>query len=86
MTQVVGGGEVRRFGGLCRAKHAVVEASILASRLRFLPQDEILGELIRLDALVEKTGGREEREAMEFIRAHVASKTSIGRLVPGGER
>jgi hypothetical protein len=85
-TRVVGGGEVRQFGGLCRAKHAVVEASILASRLRFLPRDEIFGELARLDALVEKTGGREEREAMEFIRAHVARKTSIGRLVGGGER
>ena len=86
VTRVVGGGEVRQFGGLCRAKHAVVEASILASRLRFLPRDEIFGELARLDALVEKTGGREEREAMEFIRAHVARKTSIGRLVRGGER
>ena len=86
VTQVVGGGEVRQFDGLCRAKHAVVEASILASRLRFLPRDEILGELLRLAALVEKTGGPEEREAMEFIRAHVAKKTSIGRLVRGGER
>lgn len=84
VTRVVGGGEVRQFGGLCRAKHAVVEASILASRLRFLPREEILGELTRLDALVEKTGGREEREAMEFIRAHVARKTVAGYPVGGG--
>ena len=84
VTQVVGEGEVRRFGGLCRAKHAVVEASILASRLRFLPRDEILGELTRLDALVEKTGGRQEREAMEFIRAHIARKTVAGSPVRGG--
>ena len=84
VTRVVGGGEVRQFDGLCRAKHAVVEASILASRLRFLPRDEILAELTRLDALVEKTGGRQEREAMEFIRAHIAKKTSAGHVARGG--
>lgn len=87
VTRVVGRGEVRPFGGLCRAKHAVVEASILASRLRLLPREEILGELTRLEALVEKTGGREEREAMEFIRAHIARKTSAGHPVgEGGKR
>ena len=32
----------RPFAGLCRAKHAVVEASILASRARRLPKDEVL--------------------------------------------
>ena len=76
VTQVVGGGAVRQFGGLCRAKHAVVEASILASRLRFLPRQETLKELDGLDALVEKTGGPTEREAMDFILAYIAGKLS----------
>src|SRR5439155_806045 len=35
ITRVVGAGTLRPFVGLCRAKHAVVEASILAPRLRF---------------------------------------------------
>jgi len=71
ITRVVGAGTLRPFVGLCRAKHAVVEASILASRLRFLPLPEILAEIGRLEALVEKTGGPREREALLLIRSHV---------------
>jgi uncharacterized protein len=71
LTDVVGEGHLRPFSGLCRAKHAVVEASILASRRRLLPLEAILGELARLDELVEKTGGSREREAMAFIRAYL---------------
>ena len=71
-TRVVAGAEGRPFAGLCRAKHAVVEASILASRARRLPKDELRRELERLDPLVDKTGGPAEREAMAYVRAHVA--------------
>jgi hypothetical protein len=71
VTRVVGRGERRPFPGLCRAQHAVVEASILASRRHLLRLEEILGELARLDELVEKTGGDREREAMTFIRAYL---------------
>jgi uncharacterized protein len=71
-TRVVATGVGRPFAGLCRAKHAVVEASILASRVRRLPHAEILAELGRLDPLVDKTGGPAEREAMAYIHAHVA--------------
>jgi hypothetical protein len=78
VTKVVGGGELRPFAGLCRAKHAVVEASILASRLRLLPPDETLRDLDRLDALVDKTGGPDERKAMDFIRAYVATRLAQG--------
>jgi hypothetical protein len=71
-TRVVAGAEGRPFAGLCRAKHAVVEASILASRARRLPKDELWRELARLDPLVDKTGGPAEREALAYVRAHVA--------------
>src|SRR5262249_58934071 len=37
-TRVVAAAEGRPFAGLCRAKHAVVEASILASRARRRPR------------------------------------------------
>jgi hypothetical protein len=73
-ARVVAGDVGRPFAGLCRAKHAVVEASILASRARRLPRDEVLRELDRLDPLVDKTGGPSEREAMAYIRAHVARR------------
>jgi hypothetical protein len=74
VTRVVGRGEVRQFAGLCRAKHAVVEASILASRIRRIRGEEVRRDLERLAILVEKTGGPDERQAMEFIRAYVAGK------------
>jgi hypothetical protein len=74
VTRVVGRGEGRPFAGLCRAKHAVVEASILASRLRRLPLPQVLTELDTLETLVDKTGGPREQEAFRFIRAFVAQR------------
>jgi uncharacterized protein len=76
LTEVVDGGHLRPFCGLCRAKHAVVEASIIASRLRFFPVADVRRELERLRVLVEKTGGAQEHAAMDFIHAHVARRTT----------
>ena len=66
-TVVVGGGTGREFLGLNRARHAVLEASILASRARILPAEDIRAELPRLQVLVDKTGGPREREAMDYV-------------------
>ena len=68
-TVVVRGGIGREFLGLNRARHAVLEASILASRARMLPAGDIGAELRRLQVLVDKTGGPREHEAMEYVRA-----------------
>jgi uncharacterized protein len=70
-TVVVDGGTGREFLGLSRARHAVLEASILASRVRMLPAEEIAAELRRLQVLVDKTAGPLEREAMEYVTRHV---------------
>jgi hypothetical protein len=78
-TRVVASGVARPFVGLCRGKHAVVEASILASRLRLRPRAEVLAEIEKLEVLVEKTGGRGERQAMAFIRAYIARRGGDGR-------
>jgi hypothetical protein len=61
--------------GLCRARHAAVEASILASRLRWLGAEHVQAELARLQELVDKTAGSRERAAMEYVRRHVAERT-----------
>ena len=61
----------KSYGRGANAVHAVVEASILASRRRLLAPEAIRGELGRLDELVEKTGGPREREAMAFIRTYL---------------
>jgi hypothetical protein len=70
-TVVVGAGTGREFLGLNRARHAVLEASILASRVRLLDAAEIRAELQRLQVLVDKTGGPREHEAMAYVRAVV---------------
>jgi uncharacterized protein len=61
--------------GLCRARHAAVEASILASRLRWLGADHVVAELGRLQELVDKTAGPCERAAMDYVRRYVAERT-----------
>ncbi len=66
-TVVIDAGAGREFLGLNRARHAVLEASILASRARMLPPEEIAADLRRLQVLVDKTAGPREREAMDFV-------------------
>ncbi len=61
--------------GLCRARHAAVEASILASRLKWLGAEHVRTELDRLQELVDKTAGPRERAAMDYVRHHVAQRT-----------
>ena len=70
-TEVVDGGRIRDFFGFNRAKAAVVEAAILATRVHLLPRDTILADLARLAVLVEKTGGRAERSAFAFLEEYV---------------
>jgi uncharacterized protein len=70
-TVVVGGGVGREFLGFNRACHAVLEASIVASRARMLDAEVVRGELERLQVLVDKTAGPREREAMAYVRSVV---------------
>lgn len=69
--EVVHAGRLRDFFGFNRAKHAVVEAAVLATRTAFLPLDEMATEFRKLAAIVEKTGGPDEREAMNLLQAHL---------------
>jgi uncharacterized protein len=71
---VVASGRLRDFFGFNRAKHAVVEAAILATRTDFLPADEILSQFERLKIMVDKTGGPAEHRAFDFLAAFVQSR------------
>lgn len=64
----------RDYWGLNRAKHAVVEAAILTTRLYLLPRNEIDAEFRKLKVWVEKTGGPKEREAFAFVESYVAER------------
>src|SRR5713101_7330212 len=66
-AEVVHSGRLRDFFGLNRAKHAVVEAAILATRTEFLPLDEIEADYRKLAVLVSKTGGEEEHRAFALL-------------------
>jgi len=71
---VAAGTGVRQPLGLCRARHAAVEASILASRLRWLGAAHVQAELARLQELVDKTAGPQERAAMDYVRRYVSER------------
>jgi hypothetical protein len=70
-AEVVHAGRLRDFFGFNRAKHAVVEAAILATRTAFLPREQIEAEYRKLAPLVQKTGGERERQAFAFLEAFV---------------
>ena len=65
-------GRLRDFFGFNRAKHAVVEAAILATRTDFLPLEAIDAEFHKLATIVAKTGGAQEHRAFDLLRGHVA--------------
>ena len=70
-TRVVHVERIRDFFGFHRARHAIVEAAILATRTEILPIDHILRQLDELRMLVDKTGGEKERRAFSLLREHV---------------
>ncbi len=69
--QVIDQGRVRDFFGFNRAKHAVLEAAILATRTALLPAAEVQQELDRLAVIVEKTAGPSEQRAFSLLQTHI---------------
>ncbi|MBY0528371.1 MAG: DUF447 family protein [Gemmataceae bacterium] len=82
-VEVIHTAHVREFFGFNRAKHAVVEAAILATRTDFLPLEEIEADYRKLAVIVAKTGGPAEQEAFDFLRAHVRRVTEERALAGG---
>jgi uncharacterized protein len=74
-TAVVHHGTRREFVGFNRARSAVLEAAILATRLHLIPRNEIEAELARLETIVDKTAGPREREAMALLTRYVRSSS-----------
>ncbi len=66
----------RDFWGFNRAKHAVIEAAILATRLEFLPAKEIHDQFLSLQTIVGKTAGQKESRAFETLRLFVSQHPS----------
>jgi hypothetical protein len=83
-AEAVAEGRLRDFFGLNRAKHAVVEAAILATRVAFLPPAEILADYRKLGILVDKTGGAAEHEAFDLLTGYVREQARSRGFDPDG--
>lgn len=70
-ARIVDQGRLREFFGFNRAKHAVIEAAILATRVNLLSDEVVLNDMERLAIIVMKTGGHQERRAFEFLREFI---------------
>ncbi len=73
-TRVVHRGFRREFIGFNRARHAVLEATILATRTHLVPMEQIREEVARLQVIVDKTAGPREQEAMAFVTEYVRGR------------
>jgi uncharacterized protein len=80
-TAVVHRGFNREFVGFNRARHAVLEAAIHATRLHLLDRAFIEAEMTRLQTIVDKTAGDHEREAMALLADHMRA-TWGGKATP----
>ncbi len=78
LGRVVDEGRSREFAGFNRAKHAVIEATILSTRLHLLGRDRVVEEIGRLRPLVDKTGGAAEHEAFDFLAEHARGWRDAG--------
>lgn len=73
-AQVESQGTLRDFWGWNRAKHAVLEATILATRRHMLDAGHIASELEKLESAVEKTSGPREQLAWKELNEFLAAE------------
>ena len=69
--RVIHSGSRRDFIGFNRARHAVLETAIYATRVHLLPRDFLLSEIDRLQVIVDKTAGPREFEAMTLLADYI---------------
>ncbi len=71
VTRIVHTERLRDFFGFNRAKHAVIEAAILASRVHLTCPEAVLTEFDQLQIAVDKTGSAPEHQAMQELRQFI---------------
>jgi len=79
-AEVVATATHREFVGFNRARHALLEAAIFATRFHLLPPDEIEREFEKLATIIGKTGAEPEKSAMAELEA------AFARFRAGGAR
>lgn len=66
--------ERRPFSGFNRARHAVLEAAILATRLHLLPAQQVRLHLELLEPAVQKTAGEPELQAWQLLHDYIHAR------------
>ena len=66
--------ELRPHSGWNRAKHAILEATIDATRIGLLPAGTIYEKIRIAEAMVAKTGGTTEEAAIRRLREFVVAR------------
>jgi hypothetical protein len=82
VAETVAQGRQRDFLGFNRAKHAVLEAAILATRIAWLPLKDLLIEFRKLEVLVHKTGGPSEHTAFNLLNQYLRQAAAQRGLDP----
>lgn len=77
-TEIAYRGYRREFIGFNRARHAVLETAIYATRVHMLARDFLESELARLQVIVDKTAGPAEHEAMALLADYIRSAPPAG--------
>ena len=68
---------LRDFLGFNRARHAIIEAAILATRVDFLDLVAVNVEYAKIQQIVDKTGGDAEQDALKMLRRHVSDQAGL---------
>ncbi len=84
--RTVYGKKLRDFLGFNRARHLILELAIQATRIDFLPREELPRCLAAYAPVIEKTGGTRERAALELLRSFVAKPRSDSRFAGDSAR
>jgi hypothetical protein len=69
--EVVNRGFIRPFLGFNRGKNAVIEATILATRVHLIGKGDVLAALDKYQEVVLNTGDDEELQAINFVLNYV---------------
>ena len=72
--KIVGSRNLKRFQGFNRAQSSIIEACILASRVKMIKRDKIIKDLNYLEIAIIKTAGIEEKKAWRLINEYITNK------------
>ena len=74
--KIVGSKNLKKFQGFNRAQSSIVEACILASRVKMIKKNKIIKDLNHLEIAITKTAGIEEKKAWRLINDYITNELS----------